>query len=215
MVTSALLQGLILGAGMIIPIGAQNSYLLSQGIKRNHHILAATICMFCDVILIGLGIFGGGKLIASSKWLMLIIGWGGICFLIVYAAISLRNVWRNQYQVTTHEAAANSRKHIIGTTLAVTLLNPHVYLDTVMILGSVGGMFEGNERWAFAIGTVLASVLWFYSLAFGAAKLAPWLGKPKIQRVIDALVGAIMLFIAYSVFNTLLRSGAALPHLSQ
>ncbi|MCT8986098.1 LysE/ArgO family amino acid transporter [Shewanella phaeophyticola] len=212
MAISALLQGLILGVGMIIPIGAQNAYLLSQGIKRNHHFLAATICMLCDVILIGLGIFGGGKLIASSEWLMLIIAWGGISFLIVYAAISFTKVWKNHYQTTTHEAATNSRKHIIGTTLAVTLLNPHVYLDTVMILGSVGGMFEGNERWAFAIGTVLASVLWFYSLAFGAAKLAPWLGKPQIQRMVDALVGAIMLFIAYSVFNTLLNNGATLPH---
>ncbi|MFK3976012.1 LysE/ArgO family amino acid transporter [Shewanella vesiculosa] len=203
MTTSALFQGLILGLGMIIPIGAQNSYILSQGIKRNHHFLAATICMLCDVLLIGLGIFGGGKLIASSEWLMLLIGWGGVTFLVVYAVLSFKSVWRNQYLVTTHIAAAKSRKTIIGTTFAVTLLNPHVYLDTVMILGSVGGTFDGNEKWAFAIGTMLASILWFYTIAFGAAKLAPWLGTPKVQRVIDALVGTIMLFIAYSVFNTL------------
>ena len=149
MATSALFQGLILGLGMIIPIGAQNSYILSQGIKRNHHFLAATICMLCDVLLIGLGIFGGGKLIASSEWLMLLIGWGGVTFLVVYAVMSFKNVWRNQYQVATHIAAANSRKKIIGTTFAVTLLNPHVYLDTVMILGSVGGTFDGNEKWAY------------------------------------------------------------------
>lgn len=205
MAISALFQGLILGAGMIIPIGAQNSYVLSQGIRRNHHFLAATICMVCDVLLIGLGIFGGGKLIASHELLMLAIGWGGVLFLAVYAAMSFKSVYQNNYQNTTHEAAANSRNKIIGTTFAVTLLNPHVYLDTVMILGSVGGTFEGNEKLAFAFGTMLASVLWFYSLAMGAAKLAPWLGTPKTQRIIDGLVGTIMLVVAYSVFTTLLN----------
>ncbi|WP_286265157.1 LysE/ArgO family amino acid transporter [Thalassotalea atypica] len=202
---TAMLQGLILGAGMIIPIGAQNSYVLSQGIKRNHHILAATICMVCDVILIGLGIFGGGKLIASHEYLMLAIGWGGILFLTVYASIAFKNAWQNQYQQAGQLKAANNRKKIIGTTLAVTLLNPHVYLDTVMILGSVGGTFDGNERLAFAIGTMLASILWFYSLALSAAKMAPWLGHPKVQRGIDILVGLIMVLVAYSVFNTLLN----------
>ncbi|GGP83267.1 LysE/ArgO family amino acid transporter [Shewanella ulleungensis] len=204
MTTSALFQGLILGLGMIIPIGAQNSYILSQGIKRNHHFLAATICMLCDVLLIGLGIFGGGKLIASSEWLMLLIGWGGVSFLVVYAAISFKSVWINQYSVATHITATTSRKKIIGTTFAVTLLNPHVYLDTVMILGSVGGTFDGNEKWAFAIGTMLASILWFYTIAFGAAKLAPWLGTPNVQRLIDSLVGVIMLIVAYSLLTTLI-----------
>jgi L-lysine exporter family protein LysE/ArgO len=203
MAASALLQGLILGAGMIIPIGAQNSYILSQGIKRNHHILAATICMVCDVALIALGIFGGGKLIASHEWLMLSIGWGGVLFLSAYAIFSFKQVWQNTYQVAVNATALNSRKKIIGATFAVTLLNPHVYLDTVMILGSVGGKFDGNEKLAFALGTMLASILWFYSLAFGAAKMAPWLGAPKVQRIIDALVGIIMLVIAYSLFSSL------------
>ena len=203
MATSALFQGLILGLGMIIPIGAQNSYILSQGIKRNHHFLAATICMLCDVLLIGLGIFGGGKLIASSEWLMLLIGWGGVTFLVVYAVMSFKNVWRNQYQVATHIAAANSRKKIIGTTFAVTLLNPHVYLDTVMILGSVGGKFQGNERIAFAVGTMLASIIWFYSLAGAAAKMSPWLSQAKVKRTIDIVVGLIMCAIALSLFNNL------------
>ena len=204
MTLSALFQGLILGAGMIIPIGAQNSFVLSQGIKRNHHILAATICMFCDITLIALGIFGGGKLIASNEYLMLAIGWGGVIFLLAYAGLSFKQVWRNRYQTASLEQATNQRKKIIGTTFAVTLLNPHVYLDTVMILGSVGGTFEGHEKYAFAIGTMLASIIWFYSLAMGAAKMAPWLGQPKVQRIIDGLVGLIMVVIAYSVFSTLL-----------
>jgi len=200
---SALFQGLVLGAGMIIPIGAQNSYVLSQGIKRHHHFLAATICMVCDVSLIGLGIFGGGKLIASNEWLMLLISWGGILFLLAYGGMAFKNAFINQYQLPGQVKALGSRNAVIGTTLAVTLLNPHVYLDTVMILGSVGGTFDGNEKLAFAIGTMLASILWFYSLAGSASKLAPWLGQPKVQRGIDIVVGLIMYAVAYSVFNAI------------
>lgn len=204
MASSALLQGLVLGAGMIIPLGVQNSYVLSQGIKRNHHYLTATLCMVCDVLLIGLGVFGGGELIASSQWLMWLIGLGGIAFLVSYSAMSFIKVWKNKYVVADSIKAINGRKKVIVTTLAVTLLNPHVYLDTVMILGSVGGTFVGQEKLFFALGTMLASMIWFYSLAGGAAKLAPWLGKPKIQRYIDAFVAIIMLVVAFTLANSLM-----------
>ncbi|WP_245763723.1 LysE/ArgO family amino acid transporter [Pseudoalteromonas denitrificans] len=186
---------------MIIPIGAQNSYILGQGIKRNHHILAATICMLCDVILIGLGVFGGSQLIASSDWILLLVTWGGISFLLVYGLISFKAAWQNKYQDFTSEKGLKSKSAVVATTFAVTLLNPHVYLDTVMILGSVGGQFVGNEKLAFAIGTMLAGLIWFYSLAMGAAKMAPWLAQPKVQRVIDILVGLIMWLVAYSLFS--------------
>ena len=129
---------------MIIPIGAQNSYILGQGIKRNHHILAASICMICDVLLIGLGIFGGGQLIASSEWLLLLITWGGIAFLLGYALLSFKTAWQNRYQGFRGNQGGKTKNAVIATTFAVTLLNPHVYLDTVMILGSVGGRFAGN-----------------------------------------------------------------------
>lgn len=200
---SALFHGLFLGASMIIPIGVQNSYVLNQGIKRNHHFLTATICMLCDITLIALGIFGGGKLIASNDTLMFIMGWGGMIFLVSYAAIAFKNCWRNDYNQPEKVTMLTSRKAVVATTLAVTLLNPHVYLDTVMILGSVAGAFEGQEKLFFAIGTMLASVIWFYSLAGGAAKLAPWLSQPKIQRAIDGLIGSIMLFVAYTLFNSI------------
>jgi len=202
---SPLLQGLFIGASMIIPIGAQNSHILNHGIKRNHHFLAATICMLCDVVLIALGVFGGAKLIASSPSLVTIISWGGICFLLAYASLSFRQAWLNNYQ-QAHELAAGINKKpwlVVASTLAVTLLNPHVYLDTVMILGSVGGQFDGNEKIAFAMGTMLASILWFYSLAGAAAKMSPWLNQAKVKRAIDLLVGLIMCAIAFSLFNTL------------
>ncbi len=204
MITSALFQGVAIGASMIIPLGVQNSYVLSQGIKQNHHFLTATVCMLCDILLIALGIFGGGKLIASNEWLMLIMGWGGMLFLLAYSGLSFRNAWRNQYQSPEKVKLLNSRKAVIGTAFAVTLLNPHVYLDTVMILGSIGGTFDGQEKIAFALGTMLASILWFYSLAGGAAKLAPWLSLAKVQRYIDIVIGLIMLFIANTLFQSIL-----------
>ncbi|GLX78440.1 amino acid transporter [Thalassotalea insulae] len=200
---SPLLQGLMLGASMIIPIGAQNSHLLNHGIKRNHHILAATICLCCDVLLITFGIFGGAQLIASSALLMMLISWGGVLFLFSYAALSFRNVWQNKYQAEQFHTKTSNRVGVISTTLAVTLLNPHVYLDTVVILGGVGGQFIGHEKVAFAIGTILASIIWFYSITGTAAKLAPWLNRPQTKRAIDALVGIIMAAIAYSLLTNL------------
>lgn len=202
---SPLLQGLFLGAGMIIPIGAQNAHVLNHGIKRNHHFLAATICMLCDVTLIALGVFGGAKLIATSPTLVTVISWGGILFLITYAGLSFRQVWQNNYEKNQQLANELNQKPwlVIVATLSVTLLNPHVYLDTVMILGSVGGQFQGHERIAFAVGTMLASIIWFYSLSGAAAKMSPWLNKASVKRAIDFVVGLIMCAIASSLFNSL------------
>jgi L-lysine exporter family protein LysE/ArgO len=199
---SPLFQGLFIGASMIIPIGAQNSHVLSHGIKRNHHYLAATICMLCDMILIGIGVFGGAKLLSTSPLLVKIITVGGILFLLSYAALSFKSAWKNTYHLHVSQVNKKKKAAVITTTLAVTLLNPHVYLDTVMILGSVGGQFEGHEKIAFAVGTMLASVLWFYSLAGAASKISPWLSKPKTQRIIDCVVGLIMCLIAYSLFRS-------------
>lgn len=201
MIITPLFQGMALGASIIIPIGAQNSLILKQGIKRNYHLLAATICMICDVILIGLGIFGGGQLIASSDTVLLLVTWSGIIFLLGYGSLSFKTAWQNRYPLTSHDQASQTKKSVVTTTLAATLLNPHVYLDTVMILGSVGGQFSGNEKLAFAIGTMLACALWFYSLAAGAAKMSVWLARPKVLRFIDLSVGCIMWLIAYSLFS--------------
>ncbi len=110
---------------------------------------------------------------------------------------------KNQYQIEKLTHSKKTKIAVIITTLAVTLLNPHVYLDTVMILGSVGNQFINHEKIAFAIGTMLASILWFYSLAIGASKLVPWLGKEKIQRAIDISIGCIMWFIAWKLYSYL------------
>ncbi len=201
MVFSAMLQGAVLGLGMIVPIGAQNAYVLGRGINRNHHLLAATLCIICDISLIALGIFGAGALINSSELAMNLITWGGIIFLLTYGALSFKTVFENKYKETQTDSLLKNRKVVIATTLAVTLLNPHVYLDTVMILGSVGGQFQGQEKIAYAAGTMLASIFWFYALATGAAKLGPILSQPKILRGIDFVVGCIMWAIAFSLYQ--------------
>lgn len=204
MILSAMLQGIFLGAGMIIPIGAQNAYILGQGINRNHHLLAATLCIICDITLIMAGIFGASILISSSDLLMRIITWGGVLFLSFYGFISFNNFLKNSYEQSHKKNSFKSKKVVIATTLAVTLLNPHVYLDTVMILGSVGGQFEGDARLAFAVGTIIASIMWFYGLATCAAKMGSLLSRPSVLRGIDFVVGCIMWFIAFTLYmNTL------------
>lgn len=200
MALSALAQGMILGYSMIIPIGAQNSFILSQGIKQNHHYLIASICLLCDVILTLLGVFGGAKLITSNDILLTLIGGGGIVFLSVYAVIALRRAWMFNYASEQKQAKGFSRKAAILATLAVTLLNPHVYLDTVVILGSVGSTFREDARAYFAAGCILAATIWFYMLAAGAAKLSPLLAKPKNQRRVDIFIGLVMAALAIRLF---------------
>ncbi len=202
-----LLQGFSFGAATIIPIGAQNAYVLNQGIKRNHHLTTATLCSFLDVFYISLGVFGGGALLASNEILLTGVTVGGILFLCYYGFVSIKSAFENngQEEDTSTSNSNRGRKAVILGALAVTVLNPHLYLDTIVILGSIGGQFEGNERLSFAIGTIMASFVWFYSLSIGAAKLAPLLSQPKVKRGIDTVVGGIMFVIAASLLNGLIH----------
>jgi L-lysine exporter family protein LysE/ArgO len=191
------LQGFGLGATMIIPIGAQNAYVLNQGINRNHHLATATICSVCDVIFISLGIFGGGTLVASHPTLLLLITLAGIAFLSFYGALSLRNAFKTATNEENSLISRKSQRTVLLGALAVTLLNPHLYLDTVVILGPIGAQFVGNERIAFAFGTIMASFVWFYSLSVGAAKLGPFLSKPNVKTTINVIVAIMMFTIAF------------------
>lgn len=204
-----LLQGFGLGATMIIPIGAQNAYVLNQGIKRNHHLTAATICSLLDVIFISLGIFGGGALLSSNEILLTSVTLGGVAFLSFYGFISLRSAFTStSTNESDSEVIARGKRTVILGALAVTVLNPHLYLDTVVILGSIGGQFEGHDRIAFALGTMMASFVWFYSLSIGAAKLGPTLSKPNVKKGIDMAVAAMMFSIAF-----ILAKGLAIQYL--
>ena len=192
-------KGFILGAGMIIPLGVQNSYVLSQSIKKNFHLTAATICILCDILLMSLGVFGGGALIAGNEIAYLLITWAGVAFLTVYGGLFFRDFLQAKMTSSDEKVGLSKRKVVIFTTLAVTLLNPHVYLDTVVIIGSVSGQYNQQDKWLFLIGTVLASLTWFYSLSLGAAKLSPWLNQPHVKRGINLMVALIMWFIAFTL----------------
>ncbi|WDE13424.1 LysE/ArgO family amino acid transporter [Thalassomonas haliotis] len=200
------IQGFGLGASMIIPIGAQNSFIINQGIKRNHHLIAATICIICDISLFMLGVFGGGELIGANDLLFTLISWGGILFLLGYGALSLKAAIRASTTVNQQDGELQSFKGVILTTLAVTLLNPHVYLDTVVILGSVSSQFSAAEKPWYLFGLVLASILWFYGLSVFAAKFSPVLGRKKVKQGIDIAIAVIMWLIAWSLFNNWLAS---------
>lgn len=190
---------------MIIPIGAQNAYVLNQGIKRNHHLTTATICSVLDMILISLGIFGGGAILSQNEILLTSVTLGGIAFLSFYGLLSLKSAFKPESESESKgEIVARGRRTVILGALAVTVLNPHLYLDTVVILGSIGGQFEGHDRIAFALGTIMASFVWFYTLSIGAAKLGPTLSKPKVKKTIYIAIAMMMFTIAYILASELI-----------
>ena len=201
-----LLQGFGLGASMIIPIGAQNAYVLNQGIKRNHHLTTATICSVLDVLFISLGIFGGGAVLSQNETLLTVVTLGGIAFLTFYGLLSVKSAMQTtKASESKRQVVERCRRAVILGALAVTVLNPHLYLDTVVILGSIGGQFEGQDRISFALGTIMASFVWFYTLSIGAAKLGPTLSRPRVKQGIDIVVAIMMFTIALMLINELVN----------
>ncbi|WP_312691905.1 arginine exporter ArgO [Kosakonia sp.] len=189
-------QGFMLGAALILPLGPQNAFVMNQGIRKQYHIMTALLCTLSDVLLICAGVFGGSALLMQSPWLLALVTWGGVAFLLWYGFGALKTALSSQPDIASAEALRQGRWRIIATMLAVTWLNPHVYLDTFVVLGSLGGQLDVEPRRWFALGTVSASFLWFFSLALLAAWLAPRLRTAKAQRVINLLVGLVMWIIA-------------------
>ncbi|MGF6437079.1 arginine exporter ArgO [Kosakonia cowanii] len=186
----------MLGAALILPLGPQNAFVLNQGIRRQYHLMTALLCTLSDVALICAGVFGGSALLMQSPWLLALVTWGGVLFLLWYGFGALKTAFSPDIDLENADALRQGRGQIIATMLAVTWLNPHVYLDTFVVLGSLGGQLaEMPKRW-FALGTISASFLWFFSLALLAAWLAPRLRTATAQRVINILVGLVMWFIA-------------------
>lgn len=196
-----LAQGFTLTLSMIVPIGTQNSMLLTQGINKNHHKTTAALFMLYDAILITLGVLGGSLLLSSNDTLFNLLTWGGIIFLTGYGLLSIRAAFSQVKKDSTVLSKKKPIKIIILSSLAVTFLNPHAYIDTVMVIGSVGGQYSGEAKMFFLVGAILGSIVWFSCLATGAAKLSTQLSKPKVKRIIDILIAAIMWFIAYSLLT--------------
>lgn len=231
----ALVAGIGLGFSLIVAIGAQNVFVLRQGIRREHVFIVAAICAVSDALLIAAGVGGMGAALQAAPWLVGVARWAGAAFLVGYGVLAARRALRGtesglvveedipsagpgapQARLETaapaERAGVSMRRSaatrpadvapavlpVVLTCLALTWLNPHVYLDTVVLLGSVGAT-HGDQRWTFALGAALASVAWFFSLAYGARLLGGVLASPRAWRILDGIIAMVMLAIAISL----------------
>lgn len=228
-----LLAGLGLGFSLIVAIGAQNLFVLRQGVRREHLLAVVAVCAVSDAVLILLGVSGVGLVLQAVPWLIVVVRWAGAAFLVGYGLLAARRALRPSGQTLRVDAApaasaspadtgrtavqtrpararpaqarpAQARPArttlaaTVLTCLALTWLNPHVYLDTVFLLGSVATT-HGDGRWAFALGACLASLAWFSLLGFGARYLGRWLDTPRAWRILDAIIAVVMFAIAISL----------------
>ncbi|WP_339459425.1 LysE/ArgO family amino acid transporter [Pseudomonas sp. EA_105y_Pfl2_R69] len=193
------LNGLLVAAGLIIALGAQNAFVLAQSLRREHHLPVALLCVVCDALLVAAGVFGLAALLAQSPLLLDVARWGGAIFLLWYGGQALLRACRPQALDQMAQAGPRSRRAVLLAALAVTLLNPHVYLDTVLLIGSLGA--QQSVPGAYAVGAASASLIWFLCLALGAAWLAPWLARPSTWRLIDLGVALMMFSIAWQLLN--------------
>jgi len=193
--TTAFLPGFALGLSLILAIGAQNAFVLRQGLRRQHVLAVCLTCALSDAVLITAGVAGFGWLAETAPWIQPVLRWGGAAFLLVYGALSFRNAARGGEVLRAAGEDAPGLSATVLTCLALTWLNPHVYLDTLVLIGSVSTEFPG-EQTAFAAGAMLASFLFFFSLGYGARFLAPIFARPRAWRVLDVGVGLVMWTIA-------------------
>lgn len=219
------LAGLGLGLSLIVAIGAQNVFVLRQGLRREHIGVVVLICAVSDALLIALGVSGMGAAIASRPWLETSARWAGAAFLLGYAVLAARRAWHGGETLRADDAegtggaggdaapadsvpgsaragvrlAASPRVRAVAVTaLALTWLNPHVYLDTVLLLGSVAGAY-GDARWLFAAGAITGSILWFTGLGYGARLLGGVLDRPGAWRVLDGVIALVMAVLALTL----------------
>lgn len=198
------LRGLGLGASLIIAIGAQNAFVLRQGLRREQAVLVAAICAACDACLIALGTAGVGSAVAHLPLLARLASWLGAAFLFFYGAAAFRRA-AHPAVLDAADFAPATRGSIAAATLSVSLLNPHVYLDTVVLVGGISAQYSAFSRLFFAAGAVSASCLWFFSLALGAAHLAPLFRRPGAWRILDGGVGLVMWTIAFGLVRSSLN----------
>lgn len=190
--------GLLTGLSLIVAIGAQNAYVLRQGLAREHVGLVVAICALSDVVLITSGVAGIGRIVEGAPWVLEVVRWLGVAFLTWYGVASLLRARRAE---TLHAAdrVTVSRRGVAVRAAALTWLNPHVYLDTVLLLGTIANHEGPTGRWWFAAGACVGSVLWFSGLGFGARYASRWLARPRAWQVLDVLIGVTMLAIALSL----------------
>ena len=196
----AVLTGLATGLGLIVAIGAQNAFVLRQGALGEHVGVVVAVCTVSDLLLIGAGVGGVGVLVERAGWLLEVVRWLGVAFLGTYGVLSLRRA-RHAGALRDEDAPPRTRsvRAAVLTALALTWLNPHVYLDTVLLLGSVAAHQGPDGRWWFGLGAGLASTVWFLALGYGARSLRGLLARPRAWQVLDTVIGVGMVALALAL----------------
>lgn len=187
--------GFVTGLSLIVAIGAQNAFVLRQGLRREYVLPVVLICAGADAALISAGVAGVGTLIAAYPAAVDMTRYGGAAFLIGYGLLAARRAVRLSALTASAQAPAGLGA-VVATCLAFTFLNPHVYLDTVVLLGSLAGQHGPDGRWLFAVGAVLGSFAWFFALGYGARRLSRFFAKPRSWQILDGVIATVMLALA-------------------
>lgn len=189
-----LVTGLLTGWSLIIAVGPQNALLLRQGIRREHLGVVVTICIVADVLLIGAGTVGIGAIVLLAPWALEVLRWLGVAYLLWFAWTSLKSAREaTGLKADTHQ---RTLKSVILTTLALTFLNPGVYLDTVVMLGNLANQQGADGVWPFTLGAMLGSVSWFLAIGYGARGLSRYLARPRVWLVLDIVIAAVLVVLA-------------------
>jgi L-lysine exporter family protein LysE/ArgO len=198
-----LLSGFMTGATLIVAIGAQNAFVLRQGLRREHVLAVVAVCAVSDIALIALGVAGVGALVEAAPLALTIVTIAGAVFLLAYAAFAARRAMRPK-GLETGVATKSTLARATLTAVALTWLNPHVYLDTVLLLGSLAATHGPDGKWLFAIGAATASVVWFSALGYGARLLSRVFARPLAWRILDGIIAVVMAAIAVMLLLRLL-----------
>ena len=201
MIADTILKGFMVTISLIVAIGAQNAYVLKLGLLKQYVLVAVLICIFFDFVLISAGVLGLGYFIQGNQLLINGIAVFGIVFLSFYALLCFKNALQNESLKIDSEVKTNPLKQVISMLLVFTLLNPHTYLDTVLLIGGIGANVEDSLKYYFLLGAILASTVWFFSLGFGARILIPLFKKPLTWKLLDIGIAFLMLSIAYSLID--------------
>ena len=191
---TSLLPGFLTMASLIVAIGAQNAYVLRTGLARQHVGLVVAVCALSDALLVVAGVLGVGSLVTAHPGLLTVVRWVGAAYLVGYGVLCLRSA--RHPRGLEAGGVPRSRSGVLATVLALTWLNPHVYLDTVLLIGSLANQHGHGGRWQFAAGAALASLAWFTALGYGARLLAPLFARPHTWRVLDVAIALVMFTIA-------------------
>lgn len=193
-----IINGFILSGSLIIALGAQNAFVLQNAILKNQVFIICLICFLSDAILMSLGIFGVGGFLNQNKFFMILIASLGAIFLFIYGILALKRVFQ-PLNLKIKVKNNFNKKEVILKTIAITYLNPHVYLDTVVIVGGIGATLGFYQKIFFLLGSILASFIWFFSLGYGASYMSKILSNPKIYQIIDFLIAFVMFFISFKL----------------